>query len=56
MQTKIDVPPKKRLDFYCKPYTKITPGGDRLKVRLNVKPKAIEQIKETLKKFSVTLG
>ena len=56
MQTKIDVPPKKRLDFYFKPYTKITQGGDRLKVRLNVKPKAIEQIKDTLKKFSLTLG
>ena len=56
MQNKIDVQKKKRLDFYFKPHTKITQGSDRLKVRLNVKPKTIKQIKETLKKFSVTLG
>ena len=47
MHNKIDVQKKKKsFDFYFKPYTKITQGGDRLKVRLNVKPKTIELIKE----------
>ena len=55
-KTKLMSQKKKRLDFYFKPHTKITQGSDRLKVRLNVKPKTIKQIKETLKKFSVTLG
>lgn len=46
MHNKIDVQKKKSLDFYFKPYTKITQGSDRLKVRLNVKPKTIELTKE----------
>ena len=52
MHNKIDVQKKKKksFDFYFKPFTKISQGGDRLKVRLNVKPKTIELIKEHWKK------